>query len=174
RVLELVSRLGVRLTHVFETHIHNDYVTGGLVLARETGAEYVVAAAEDVAFERTGVSDGDEITSGSLRVSVVSTPGHTLHHLAFVVADATTGAVAGTFTGGSVLYGTVGRTDLIGPEHTDRLTRAQWRSAHRLIGLRPDEAAIWPSHGFGSFCSGAGGCGAPESTAAVERGTNTA
>lgn len=170
----LVGRLGVRLTHVFETHIHNDYVTGGLVLARETGSEYVVSAAENVTFERRGVNDGDEIVTGSLRVTAVSTPGHTHHHLAYVIADAATGAVAGTCTGGSLLFGTVGRTDLAGPEHTDRLTRAQWRSAHRLVDRVPDSAAIWPTHGFGSFCSGGGGSGAVESTAEIERKSNTA
>ena len=174
RILDLVAGLGVRLTHVFETHVHNDYVTGGLTLARETGAEYVVAAAEDVAFERLGVTDGETIVSGSLRITAVATPGHTHHHLAYVVADAGTGAVAGTFTGGSVLYGTVGRTDLAGPEHTDRLTHAQWRSAHRLVDLVPDAAAIWPTHGFGSFCSGGAGSGATESTAGLERTSNTA
>ena len=174
RVHELVRQLGVRLTHVFETHIHNDYVTGGLALARETGSEYVVSASETVAFERRGVNDGDEIVTGSLRITAVATPGHTHHHLAYVVADAATGAVAGTCTGGSVLFGTVGRTDLAGPEHTERLTKAQWRSAHRLVGRVPDAAAIWPTHGFGSFCSGAGGSGAVESTAGLERKSNTA
>ena len=59
------------------------------------------------------------------------------------------------------------KADLAGPEHTDRLTRAQWRSAHRLVDRVPDAAAIWPTHGFGSFCSGAGGSGAVESTAHV-------
>src|SRR5690349_3651993 len=91
RVHDLVGRLSVRLTHVLETHIHNDYVTGGLALARETGSEYVVSAAEHVSFERRGVSDGDEIVTGSLRIGVVATPGHTHHHLAYVIADAATG-----------------------------------------------------------------------------------
>lgn len=174
RVCDLVDQLGVRLTHVFETHIHNDYLTGGLVLARAAGSEYVVSAADPVSFERRGAHDGDEFVTGSLRVTALSTPGHTHHHLAYVVADAATGAVAGICTGGSVLFGTVGRTDLAGPEHTDRLTRAQWRSAHRLVDRVPDSAAIWPTHGFGSFCSGGGGSGAVESTAGLERKSNTA
>ncbi|HVW34959.1 MAG TPA: MBL fold metallo-hydrolase [Acidimicrobiia bacterium] len=174
RIFTITALLGVRLTHVFETHVHNDYVTGGLTLARQTGAEYVVAAAEDVAFERRGMAHGDTILTGALRVTAIATPGHTHHHLAYVVADAASGAVAGTFTGGSVLYGTVGRTDLAGPEHTDRLTRAQWRSAHRLVDAVPNSAAIWPTHGFGSFCSGGTGSGAVESTAGDERRSNPA
>lgn len=174
RILTLAAHLGVRITHVLETHIHNDYVSGGLALVGATGAEYVVAAGEDVAFERRAVADGDEFVSGSLRVTVVATPGHTPHHVAYVVSDAGTGAVAGTFTGGSVLFGTVGRTDLSGAGHTHALAHAQWRSARRLVGLLPDTAGIWPTHGFGSFCSGAGGSGAVESTAGAERGANTA
>lgn len=174
RLLALAANLGVRITHVLETHIHNDYVSGGLALARATGAEYVVAAGEIVDFERRPVVDGDHIDSGGLRITVVATPGHTPHHVAYVVADAATGAIAGTFTGGSVLFGTVGRSDLSGPEHTHALAQAQWRSARRLVGLLPDGAGIWPTHGFGSFCSGAGGSGAVESTAGAERAANTA
>lgn len=174
RVLTLAHELGVRITHVLETHMHNDYVSGGLALARASGAEYVVAAAEEVDFEHIGVADGDEFVSGAIRVRVVATPGHTAHHVAYVAAHAETGVVAGTFTGGSLLFGTVGRTDLTGPEHTDPLTRAQWRSVRRLSGSLPDPAAIWPTHGFGSFCSGAGGSGATESTAGTERAGNDA
>jgi glyoxylase-like metal-dependent hydrolase (beta-lactamase superfamily II)/rhodanese-related sulfurtransferase len=174
RVLKLADSLGVCVTHVVETHMHNDYVSGGLALARATGAVYVVAAAEEVAFEHLGVADGDEILSGGIRIRVVATPGHTAHHVAYVLANAGTGAVTGTFSGGSLLFGTVGRTDLTGPEHTDRLTRAQWRSVRRLAGSLPDPAGVWPTHGFGSFCSGAGGSGATESTAGAERAGNTA
>jgi hydroxyacylglutathione hydrolase len=173
RVLSLAAHLGVRITHVLETHVHNDYVSGGLALAEATGAQYVLAAGEDVAFDRRAVVDGDQLVSGELRVTVVATPGHTPHHVSYVVADASTGEVTGTFTGGSVLFGTVGRTDLSGSQHTHTLTRAQWRSARRLMNLLPDSASIWPTHGFGSFCSGAGGSEATKSTAGVERGANT-
>jgi glyoxylase-like metal-dependent hydrolase (beta-lactamase superfamily II)/rhodanese-related sulfurtransferase len=174
RVLAVADGLGVRVTHVLETHMHNDYVSGGLALARATGAVYVVAAAEDVTFEHLGVADGDEFVSGAIRIGVVATPGHTAHHVAYVATQAETGVVAGTFTGGSLLFGTVGRTDLTGAEHTHHLTRAQWRSVRRLAGSLPDAAAVWPTHGFGSFCSGAGGSGATESTAGAERAGNAA
>jgi glyoxylase-like metal-dependent hydrolase (beta-lactamase superfamily II)/rhodanese-related sulfurtransferase len=174
RVLAVADGLGVRITHVLETHMHNDYVSGGLALAEASGAVYVVAAAEEVAFDHLGVADGDEIVSGAIRIQVVATPGHTAHHVAYVVAHAGTGVVAGSFTGGSLLFGTVGRTDLTGPEHTHHLTRAQWRSVRRLAGSLPDAAAVWPTHGFGSFCSGAGGSGATESTAGAERAGNNA
>jgi hydroxyacylglutathione hydrolase len=172
RVLDAAESRGVRITHVLETHIHNDYVTGGLALARETGAAYVVAASEDVSFERMGVRDNDQISTGSLTVAVMHTPGHTPGHLSYVLSDAG-GNVAGVFTGGSMLYGAVGRTDLISPEQTEPLTRAQYRSVRRLAEELPDDAAVYPTHGFGSFCSATPTSGT-SSTIGNERRVNVA
>src|SRR5512144_1925159 len=152
RVLALVEDRGVRVTHVFETHIHNDYVTGGLALARHTGARYHVSAEDPVAFERVPVHDGDVIeVSPRLRMRALATPGHTFTHLSYALEDG--GEVVGVFTGGSLLYGSTGRPDLLGPEHTPALVRAQHASAQRLAREVPDAAAVFPTHGFGSFCS---------------------
>jgi glyoxylase-like metal-dependent hydrolase (beta-lactamase superfamily II) len=140
-----------RITHVLETHMHNDYVSGGLELAQRTGAAYVVAAGEEVAFEHQAASDGDVITSGSINLRVLHTPGHTLHHLAYVLLE--DGQPAAAFTGGSLLYGAVGRPDLISAELTPRLARDQHRSARRLADLLPDSADVLPTHGFGSHCA---------------------
>ena len=154
RVLALAAALGVEVTHVFETHIHNDYVSGGLALARQTGAAYHVNAADAVAFSRVGISDGDTIAVGrSIRVRVIATPGHTFTHLAYALEDAATGEVTAVFTGGSLLHGSTGRPDLIGPEHTLALATAQYASARRLAQLLPDRATVYPTHGFGSFCA---------------------
>jgi hydroxyacylglutathione hydrolase len=152
RVLAAAESRHVRITHVAETHIHNDYVTGGLALARQTGAAYVVAAAEEVAFDRLAVGDNDQLTAGTLTVTAMRTPGHTPGHLSFVLGEAGHGPFA-VFTGGSLLYGAVGRTDLIGPAQTEELTRAQYRSVRRLAAELPGEVAVYPTHGFGSFCS---------------------
>ena len=152
RVLAEASSAGVRITHVFETHIHNDYVTGGLALAREVGADYHVNAEDPVDFERVGVRDGDVVAVGeTMRVRVVHTPGHTHTHLSYAL-EAEDEVVA-AFTGGSLLYGSTGRPDLLGPDHTNTLVRAQWHSAHRLAEELPDQTAVFPTHGFGSFCS---------------------
>jgi glyoxylase-like metal-dependent hydrolase (beta-lactamase superfamily II)/rhodanese-related sulfurtransferase len=155
RVLDVAAREGVTITHVFETHIHNDYVTGGLALAREVGAAYLVNADDEVDFERTPVRDGEVVEVGDLRVRALHTPGHTHTHLSFAleaVTDAGTDPI-GVFTGGSLLFGATGRPDLLGPDHTDGLVRDQWRSAQRLAGELPDAAQVFPTHGFGSFCS---------------------
>ena len=86
RVLAVAGRLGVRIALVLETHVHNDYVTGGLELARLTGAEYAMSGADDVSFPRRPVADGDVIeVSDHLRVRAVATPGHTFNHLSYVV-----------------------------------------------------------------------------------------
>ncbi len=151
RVLEAAARRGVAITDVFETHIHNDYVTGGYALAREAGAAYHVNGADTVGFERSGVADGDVIRVGAMRLRAIGTPGHTFTHLSYALADA--GGVIAAFTGGSLLHGSTGRTDLLGAEHQAELARCQHGSARRLAGELPDKTAVCPTHGFGSFCS---------------------
>jgi len=150
RVEEIAAAEAVRITHVAETHLHNDYLSGGVHLAAKLGAAYLLNGADDVGFDRQPVADGDELTVGSLRVRVVATPGHTHNHLSYVV---TAGDEQAVFSGGSLLYGSVGRTDLLGPDHTDQLTRAQYGSVHRLVAAAADHAALYPTHGFGGFCS---------------------
>lgn len=152
RVLKLVRDRRVRVSHVLETHVHNDYVTGGLELARKTGAAYVLGAGSGVAFEHVPVVDGDVLQAGDLRIRALSTPGHTHHHVSYALETAG-GAVEAVFTGGSMLYGATGRTDLVGPADTDGLTHDQYHSVHRLARDLPAETRVFPTHGFGSFCS---------------------
>jgi hydroxyacylglutathione hydrolase len=173
RVTTLAAEHGVRITHVAETHVHNDYLTGGLALARATGATYLVNEADPVRFARSPLRDGDSIPlSGAMRVRVLATPGHTFTHLSYVLeAD---GAVAGVFTGGSLLYGATGRPDLLGPENTSALAQAQFASAQRLARELPDSAPVFPTHGFGSFCSAGQSQGARSSTIGHEKLVNPA
>ena len=173
RVLGLASDEGVRITHVFETHIHNDYVTGGLALAERTGATYLVNAEDTVSFDRTPVSDGDTVAVGDrMTVRAIHTPGHTFTHLSYAVeAD---GSPVAVFTGGSLLYGATGRPDLLGSEHTEELAHLQHGSAQRLAEL-PDETGVFPTHGFGSFCAAGSSEGQPDqSTIGREKQANPA
>ncbi|WP_439673639.1 MBL fold metallo-hydrolase [Embleya sp. MST-111070] len=152
RVLAAAAARGVRISHVAETHVHNDYVSGGLDLARLTGAVYLVPADARVAFARTPVADGDTVeVDEDVTLRAMATPGHTPHHTSYVLEER--GAVAAVFTGGSLLIGSVGRPDLVEPRLTEALARAQHASAHRLAAELPDETPILPTHGFGSFCS---------------------
>lgn len=151
RVLALAQAYGAPITHVFETHIHNDYVTGGLALAKAAKAGYHVNGADDVGFDRVSIRDGDQIEVGEMRLRVVATPGHTFHHLSYVLSEGE--AVIAVFTGGSLLNGSTGRTDLLGSVHTAELARAQHQSARRLAAELPGAAMVYATHGFGSFCS---------------------
>ncbi len=172
RVMSLAAARGVRITHVFETHLHNDYVTGGLALARLAGAAYHVNAADPVAFDRVPVSDGDVIeVSPVMSIRVLATPGHTFTHLSYALRAA--GHPHAVFTGGSLLYGSTGRPDLLGKAHAAELARAQHGSARRLADELPADTDVYPTHGFGSFCSATQAAGSA-STIGTERLVNPA
>ena len=140
----------LRLVAVLETHVHNDYLSGGPALAGEYGADYLVPAEAGYTLAHRPLREADEVPVGALAVRALHTPGHTPHHLAYAIVDA--GEVRAVLSGGSVLVGACGRTDLVAPELTDSLTREQYRSAQRL-GRLPDQVAIGPTHGAGSFCA---------------------
>lgn len=170
RVRQIVDDAGVTVTHVLETHIHNDYVTGGYALAQATGAAYHVNADDDVSFERTPTRDGDVIeVSPAMTVTAIATPGHTFTHLSYALTS--NGRPLAVFTGGSLLFGSTGRPDLLGPEHTDALAHHQYASAHRIAETVDDDTEVMPTHGFGSFCS-ASQSDATESTIGQERKNN--
>lgn len=156
RVIGAAARSGVRISHVVETHLHNDHVSGGLHLAQVTGAAYLVPSGARVSFARTAVDDGDTVVvdgASGLTLRALATPGHTPHHTAYVLEER--GVPVAVFTGGSLLLGTVGRPDLVEPRLTGHLARAQHASARRLAGTLPDDTAVLPTHGFGSFCASA-------------------
>ncbi|TDT42343.1 glyoxylase-like metal-dependent hydrolase (beta-lactamase superfamily II) [Streptomyces sp. BK208] len=172
RVIAAAARRGVRITAVAETHVHNDYVTGGLELARLTGARYLVPAGAEVAYARVAVADGDvEPVDEELELRAVATPGHTPHHTSYVLRRA--GRAVAAFTGGSLLIGTVGRPDLVEPRLTEELARAQHASAHRLADQLDDDVSVLPTHGFGSFCSSSVS-GGERSTVGAEKAANPA
>ncbi|GFG65224.1 MBL fold metallo-hydrolase [Mycobacterium kubicae] len=172
RVLELLGDNARRITHVLETHLHNDYVTGGLELSRVTGAEYVLPRGDDVGYPARRVQDGDTIDAGSFTLRVIHTPGHTREHVSYALRDAS-GRTVGVFTGGSMLYDTTGRTDLLGHDHTHDLSVDQYRSVRRLAAELPADAQVYPTHGFGSFCS-ADASGRDSSTVGEQRSSNPA
>lgn len=176
RVLAVARDEGVRITHIFETHIHNDYLTGGLALAKRTGAGYYVNGADEVAFERTPIADGEVVeVSPTMQVRAIATPGHTFTHLSFALETQGEDAEAyAVFTGGSMLFGAAGRPDLLGDEHTDALVHHQFASVNRLACELPEQARVLPTHGFGSFCSAGSTGDATESTIGTEKRVNSA
>ncbi|MFE3456790.1 rhodanese-like domain-containing protein [Nocardiopsis aegyptia] len=161
-------RRGLTITHAVETHLHADFVSGVRELAETEGARVLAPEVSPRGFAVTGLTDGDTVRAGSFTLRALATPGHSPEHLALLLEE--DGRLLGVFTGGSLMVGTAGRTDLVSPDRTVPLARAQYRSLQRLMEL-PDDTPVWPTHGAGSFCSSADG-GERTSTIGRERATN--
>ncbi|WP_069804060.1 MBL fold metallo-hydrolase [Thermogemmatispora onikobensis] len=150
--LEAAARSQVRITHILETHIHNDYVTGGRELAARTGATIVASADAHLLYPHQPVRDGERFRVGELTFQALATPGHTPEHTSYLVYQPESSQPYALFSGGSMLVGSAGRTDLLGPELTLTLTRQQYHSLLRLLQTLPDSVLVYPTHGAGSFC----------------------
>lgn len=166
--LAAAGRRGLRLAYAAETHLHADFVSGSRELAT-SGAVVVAPAAAGLQFPHRGLGDGDEVDLGGLSLRALATPGHTPEHLAWLLADGA-GPLA-LFSGGSLLVGAVARTDLISPDRTEMLARALWRSLHERVLTLPDDLAVYPTHGAGSFCSAPTGA-EPTTTIGREKAAN--
>lgn len=162
------ARRGLHVAYAADTHLHADFLSGAVRLAAEDGARVLASRAGNREFPHRAMGDGDEADLGGLTLRALSTPGHTHEHVAFQIVDGS--RVLGVFTGGSLLVGSAARTDLVAPERTEELARAQYRSLQRLAQL-DDEVAVWPTHGAGSFCSAPPGA-ERTSTIGAERATN--
>lgn len=166
--LAWAEQRGRRLAFSVETHLHADFVSGSHALA-SLGATAIAPTASGLEFGHRGLDDGDEVDVGGLRLRALATPGHAPEHMAYLLVDGE--QPVALFSGGSLLVGSVARTDLVGPEQTEELSRAAYRSLHeRLAGL-PDRLAVYPTHGAGSFCSVSGGDDR-ETTIGRERAAN--
>jgi hydroxyacylglutathione hydrolase len=163
------DRAGLRIGFAVDTHLHADFLSGSRQLAVSDSAQLLASAAGNREYPHTGLRDGDEVDLGGLVLRVLSTPGHTHEHLAYLLLDGS--QPLGVFTGGSLLVGSAARTDLVDPARTEELARAQYRSLRRLADLG-DNVAVWPTHGAGSFCSAPQGS-TRTSTIGAERATNT-
>lgn len=163
------DRRGLRIAFAADTHLHADFLSGAVQLAADAGASVLASRAGGREFPHRGLSDGDDVDLGGLRLRTLATPGHTHEHIAFELLDDQ--RVLGVFTGGSLIVGSAARTDLVSPERTEELARAQYRSLQRLAELDED-VAVWPTHGAGSFCSAPPGADRT-STIGAERATNS-
>jgi glyoxylase-like metal-dependent hydrolase (beta-lactamase superfamily II) len=159
---------GLTVAYAADTHLHADFLTGAVQLAADAGAQVLASAAGHREFPHRGLADGDEVDLGGLTLRALGTPGHTDEHVSYLLADGD--RPVGVFTGGSLIVGAAARTDLVDPDRTEELARAQYASLRRLATL-PDEVAVWPTHGAGSFCSAPPGA-ARSSTIGQEVATN--
>jgi hydroxyacylglutathione hydrolase len=168
-VYAAAQRRGLTVAYAADTHLHADFLTGAVQLARADGAQVLASASGNREYPHTGLADGDEVDLGGLRLRALATPGHTHEHMAYELLDGS--RTLGVFTGGSLIVGSAARTDLVSPDRTEELARAQYRSLQRLARL-DDQVAVWPTHGAGSFCSALPGA-ERTSTIGTERVTNT-
>jgi len=157
RYLEIAARLGVRITHALDTHLHNDFVGGTRELHAEVGAEI------------GDLEPNRELTVGGFTIRSLHTPGHTPDHRSYVLSEE--GRPKALFSGGAVMLGAIARTDLFGPHLAVHLALEALSTLQvRLRGL-PDELTIYATHGGGSFC-GTGGRSGHETTLGAERAGN--
>lgn len=171
RFLAAAEALGVRIRAVLETHVHNDYVSGAHEVRAATGAELVLPAGGRYEFPHRPADEGEQVSVGDLRLVAMATPGHTPEHLAWLVQPSGELVPQAVFSGGSLLVGSAGRTDLLGPSHTDELTRAQYATITRLAEL-PEDVQVLPTHGAGSFCVASVPATRPTSSIRDERRRN--
>jgi hydroxyacylglutathione hydrolase len=170
--LEAARSADLRITHVVETHLHNDYVSGARELASLTGAQHVIGAGADLAYEYLPIRDRETFDVGALSFKALETPGHTPEHVAYAVADTSrAGEPLLLFTGGSLLVGAVGRTDLLGEDNALPYARSMFRSIRDVILPHEDFVGVYPTHGAGSLCS-TGIASTPWSTIGFERRHN--
>jgi len=170
--LDAAAAGNVRIGYVVETHLHNDYVSGGRELAALTGAVHVIGAGAELAHEHRPIRDGESLDVGGLRFTALDTPGHTPEHVSYAVADrARAEEPVLLFTGGSLLVGAVGRTDLLGADRARAYAHDQFRSLHEVILRHEDSVGVHPTHGAGSLCS-TGIASTPSSSVGYERRNN--
>ena len=162
------ERRGLRVALTVETHLHADFVSGSRELAAR-GATVVAARAARLEHPHHGLAGGEALDLGGLTLEAIETPGHTPEHLSYLLRDGS--RPVALFSGGSLLVGAVARTDLIAPEATETLARSLWRSIQERLLCLPDDLAVYPTHGAGSFCSVASG-GERLTTIGRERATN--
>lgn len=155
--LEAAASMGMKITHILQTHLHADFVSGHLDLAEATGAVIVMPKSANCAFPHQAVAEGDSFRIEDLEISVLETPGHTPEHITYVVRDRARGPEAvSIFCGDTLFVGDVGRPDLF-PGIALELAGKLYGSLHEKLLALPPFCEVYPAHGAGSLCGRAMG-----------------
>lgn len=152
RYLQAASERGLTLTHVLDTHLHADFISGNREIARQTGAVIGASAEANVGFDHQPLTEDSVIDLGAFQIRVVTTPGHTPEHISFLVVESDAKTPSALLSGGALIVGGAARTDLLEPELTLPLARQLYQTIHNKLLNLPDELEVFPTHGAGSFC----------------------
>ena len=151
--LTAAEQQGLKIRHIFETHLHADFVSGHKELAARTGAQIYIGAKAEAKFPHVGVQDGFELRVGKARVSVIETPGHTPEGVCLVITDESKSAKPwAVLTGDTLFLGDVGRPDLSKAHSPQELAGLLYDSLHKKLMALPDDVLVYPAHGAGSLC----------------------
>ena len=150
RYQSAAEKLSVSITHIIDTHLHADFVSGARELAAQIGATVGASAEAKVGFDHRALIEGDTVSFGDLNLKVMRTPGHTPEHISFLLQQDS--APEALFSGGALIVGGAARTDLISHDLNEPLARQLYHTLHDKLLLLPDEVNVYPTHGAGSFC----------------------
>src|ERR1700757_1251814 len=172
--LETAQAHGLKIAHIFESHLHADFVSGHKELAERTGAKIYIGAAAQATFPHVAVHDGFELRFGKARITVLETPGHTPESICLLVTDEEKSPLPwSVLTGDTLFLGDVGRPDLSATHTPQELAGLLYDSLHNKLMSLPDSVAVYPAHGAGSLC-GRNMRAERSSTIGTERLTNYA
>lgn len=153
KYLDAAAERGLTITHVIETHMHADHVSGNTELAERTGAAIYAHVASEATFEHKTLTEGDTLDIGNVRLTVLHTPGHTPESITLLVSDLTRAAEPWlALTGDTLFVGDVGRPDLVGLEAARGLAADMYDTINGKLLKQPDGLLIYPGHGAGSLC----------------------
>jgi hydroxyacylglutathione hydrolase len=150
--IHAASERGLQLTHVLDTHLHADFVSGNREIAHQTGAVIGASAEAKVGFDHEPLTEESVIDLGAFQLRVMTTPGHTPEHISFLIVEPDSKTPSALFSGGALIVGGAARTDLLTPELTQPLARQLYHTIHEKLLKLPDALDVFPTHGAGSFC----------------------
>ena len=152
RYLQAASERGIQVTHVLDTHLHADFVSGNREIAHQTGALIGASAEANLGFEHQPLTEESVIDLGAFQIRVMTTPGHSPEHISFLLVEPDAKTPAALFSGGALIVGGAARTDLLTPELTLPLARQLYHTIHEKLLKLPDALEVFPTHGAGSYC----------------------
>ena len=150
--LHAASERGIQVTHVLDTHLHADFVSGNRELAHQAGAVIGASADAGLGFDHQPLTEESIIDLGAFQVRVMTTPGHTPEHISFLIVEPDSKTPSALFSGGALIVGGAARTDLLTPELTQPLARQLYHTIHEKLLKLPDAMDVFPTHGAGSYC----------------------